>query len=105
VSDAIKGLQLIYVIVRENFQDFVVEEIGERLPAKARYYEAIVQFEVKTSTSPLRVMAHLARKYPYCKEISEIIGEKVAPRHKIFTCRYMDRIRKLVRHQDRNYVY
>jgi hypothetical protein len=63
----------------DTLEGALSQEIGEGLPTKARFYEAIVQFEVKTSMSPLRVMAHLARKYPYCEEISEIIGEKVAP--------------------------
>jgi hypothetical protein len=63
----------------DELEEDLSEERGERLSTKARFYEAIVQFDVKTSKNPLRVMAHLARKYPYCKEISEIIGEKVVP--------------------------
>lgn len=63
----------------EELEGALSEEIGERLDSKARFYEAIIQFQVKTSKNPMHVMAQLEKNYPYCEQISKIIGEKVAP--------------------------
>jgi hypothetical protein len=63
----------------EQLETSISTELGIQLQTRARFYETIIYFNVRTGNNPVTVFGNLRNRFPYCNEMSVILEEDVSP--------------------------
>jgi hypothetical protein len=63
----------------EQLESGISNELGIQLQERARFYETILYFNVRTGNSPVRVFGNLGNRYPYHSDMSSLLGQEVSP--------------------------